>query len=106
MAMKLFLDNDTSGKSRSDEDGAIPMGLYLIAACRIIFCTLYICFKECRRLLMDKDKNGNTILALALIQHLYNKGAISEHVYKNIKKEYQINTGHVTISQNHGIINT
>lgn len=39
----------------------------------------------------DKKEVGNKILALALIRHLYNKGDISEHVYKNIKKEYQKN---------------
>lgn len=39
---------------------------------------------------LDKRyKRENTILALALIRHLYHKGEISEHVYKNIKKEYQ-----------------
>ena len=43
---------------------------------------------------MDKksayiNRKGNIILALALIRHLYNKGEISEIVYKNIKKEYQ-----------------
>lgn len=39
----------------------------------------------------DEQLNGkgNVILALALIRHLYNKGDISEIVYKNIKKEYQ-----------------
>jgi uncharacterized membrane protein len=43
--------------------------------------------------LMEKNKEEptekeNMILALALIKHLYNKGDISEYVYKNIKKEY------------------
>lgn len=37
----------------------------------------------------DTERVGTTILALALIRHLYNKGDISEYVYKNIKKEYQ-----------------
>jgi uncharacterized membrane protein len=42
---------------------------------------------------MEKNKEEptekeNMILALALIKHLYNKGDISEYVYKNIKKEY------------------
>jgi hypothetical protein len=42
--------------------------------------------------LMEKNKEEptekeNMILAFALIKHLYNKGDISEYVYKNIKKE-------------------
>lgn len=45
-----------------------------------------------RRLIMNLENNNhkknNIILALALIKHLYNKGDIPEHVYRNIKKEY------------------
>ena len=36
----------------------------------------------------NNHKKNNIILALALIKHLYNKGDIPEHVYRNIKKEY------------------
>lgn len=39
---------------------------------------------------MNSNKKNNRetiILALALIKHLYNKKAIPEHVYKNIKRE-------------------
>lgn len=37
----------------------------------------------------NKTEYINTILALALIKYLYNKGEISESVYKNIKHEYR-----------------
>lgn len=37
----------------------------------------------------NKTEYINTILALALIKYLYNKGKISESVYKNIKREYR-----------------
>lgn len=33
-------------------------------------------------------RKGNTILALALIKYLYNKGHISKVIYDNIKNEY------------------
>ena len=42
-----------------------------------------------QRIKEEWRKRGNTILALALIRHLYNEGKISEHVYKKIQKEYQ-----------------
>lgn len=42
-----------------------------------------------KKLNTEEEKNrNNIILALALIEHLYNKGNISKKVYKNIKKEY------------------
>ena len=41
----------------------------------------------------NKNKKNNIILALALIKHLYNKGDIPEHVYRNIKKEYEKKIG-------------
>lgn len=49
-----------------------------------------------RRINMDDrgttwNKRGNLILAFALIRHLHNQGEISDHVYRNIKKEYQKN---------------
>lgn len=47
----------------------------------------------------EKNKIGNTILALSLMRYLYNRGAISEYVYKNIKKEYQIKTEDVVLSE-------
>lgn len=48
---------------------------------------------------MNKEKNnvGNVILALALMRYLYNKGTISQHVYKNIKKEYEIKDENVIL---------
>ena len=38
---------------------------------------------------VKKNERGNIILALALMKHLYNQGKLAEHIYHNIKKEYE-----------------
>ncbi len=38
---------------------------------------------------VKKNERGNLILALALIKHLHNSGKLPEHVYLNIKREYE-----------------
>ena len=39
-----------------------------------------------------KNEKAKIILALALMKHLHNTGKISDHVYQNIKREYEPKT--------------
>lgn len=36
-----------------------------------------------------KNEKSKVILALALMKHLHNSGKIPDHVYQNIKREYE-----------------
>ncbi len=37
----------------------------------------------------NKNEKGNIILALALMKYLHNNKKLPDHVYQNIKKEYE-----------------
>ena len=38
---------------------------------------------------VKKNERGKGRLALALIKHVHNSGKLPEHVYQNIKREYE-----------------
>lgn len=74
----------------SDEDGAIPMGLYLIDTCRISF-NNYERGSE-----MDGKKLLRYSMQLSMLKQLFSKKLINETEYQIIKKKLMKDYGIVS----------
>lgn len=88
--MMLLLIMILPAEVRSEEDGANPMGLYLVAACRVF---LYISRKG---IIMDGNRLLRYSMQLSMLKQLLSKKLINESEYQLIQRKLMKDYGVVS----------
>lgn len=90
VAKMLLLIMILPANDRSEKDGAIPMGLYPIAACREKF------FSERKGRILDGEKLLRYSIQLSMLKQLLYKKLITESEYKMVEKKLKKDYGVVS----------